>query len=53
MFIGSRGLHALPLLRCADTNIDTSSRKTPVLAHFTIHMVEIIQLYTDQPHTWL
>ena len=30
-----------------------SSRKVPVLAHFTIHMVEIIQLYTDQPHTWL
>ena len=31
----------------------TSSRKMRVLAHFTIHMVEIIQLYTDQPHTWL
>ena len=30
-----------------------SSRKMRVLAHFTIHMVEIIQLYTDQPHTWL
>ena len=30
-----------------------SSRKVPVLGQFTIHMVEIIQLYTDQPHTWL
>ena len=30
-----------------------SSRKMRVLAHFTIHMVEFIQLYTDQPHTWL
>ena len=30
-----------------------SSRKMRVLAHFTIHMVECIQLYTDQPHTWL
>ena len=30
-----------------------SSRKMRVLAHFTIHMVEIIQLYTYQPHTWL
>ena len=27
-----------------------SSRKMRVLAHFTIHMV---QLYTYQPHTWL
>ena len=33
--------------------IGESSRKMRVLAHFTIHMVEIIQLYTDQPHTWL
>ena len=32
---------------------DASSRKMRVLAHFTIHMVEIIQLYTYQPHTWL
>ena len=32
---------------------DASSRKVPVLAHFTIHMVEFIQLYTNQPHTWL
>ena len=30
-----------------------SSRKMRVLAHFTIHMVEFIQLYTNQPHTWL
>ena len=30
-----------------------SSRKVPVLGQFTMHMVEIIQLYTDQPHTWL
>ena len=35
------------------TRTNSSSRKVPVLAHFTIHMVEIIQLYTDQPHTWL
>ena len=33
--------------------IDDSSRKMRVLAHFTIHMVEIIQLYTDQPRMWL
>ena len=33
--------------------VDDSSRKVPVLAHFTIHMVEFIQLYTNQPHTWL
>ena len=36
--------------------IDTlyfSSRKMRVLAHFTIHMVEIIQLYTNQPRMWL
>ena len=32
---------------------DISSRKVPVLAHFTIHMVEIIQLYTYQPRMWL
>ena len=30
-----------------------SSRKMRVLAHFTIHVVEIIQLYTDQPYMWL
>ena len=30
-----------------------SSRKMRVLGQFTIHMVEFIQLYTDQPHTWL
>ena len=30
-----------------------SSRKMRVLAHFTIHMVEIIQLYTYQPRMWL
>ena len=33
--------------------VANSSRKVPVLGQFTIHMVEIIQLYTDQPHTWL
>ena len=35
------------------STIYDSSRKVPVLAHFTIHMVEFIQLYTNQPHTWL
>ena len=36
-----------------ERNGDISSRKMRVLAHFTIHMVEFIQLYTNQPHTWL
>ena len=38
---------------CNNSSAPMSSRKMRVLAHFTIHMVEIIQLYTDQPHTWL
>ena len=38
---------------CCENNKYVSSRKMRVLAHFTIHMVEFIQLYTDQPHTWL
>ena len=33
--------------------VGVSSRKVPVLGQFTIHMVEIIQLYTDQPRMWL
>ena len=35
------------------TTTHNSSRKMRVLAHFTIHVVEIIQLYTDQPYMWL
>ena len=30
-----------------------SSRKMRVLGQSTTHMVEIIQLNTNQPHTWL
>ena len=32
---------------------ETSSRKVPVLGQFTMHMVEFIQLYTNEPHVWL
>ena len=38
--------------KCCETYC-MSSRKMRVLAHFTIHMVEIIQLYTYQPRMWL
>ena len=45
------------ILECVTVELSVSkpmsSRKMRVLAHFTIHMVEIIQLYTNQPHTWL
>ena len=30
-----------------------SSRYLPVLGQFTMHMVEFIQLNTNQPHVWL
>ena len=30
-----------------------SSRKVPVLGQFTMHMVEFIQLNTNQPYVWL
>ena len=33
--------------------VSVSSRKVPVLGQFTMHMVEFIQLYTNQPHVWL
>ena len=33
--------------------LHVSSRKMRVLGQFTIHMVEFIQLNTNQPHVWL
>ena len=58
MTVDTNSLRYLPRLPSTNcdlpfANNDRSSRKRGVLAHFTIHMVEIIQLYTDQPYMWL